>query len=247
LGFLTALKFLTIVPLPEYIDESSENFGKSLPYFPIIGLILGAILFGLYYGLSFILPPPLVSILLIIALAILTGAHHLDGLMDSFDGLVIGKSKERRLEIMADSRVGCFGIIAAILVLLTKYSSLTSLPHAMIMPALLLMPTLSRWLMVSALFSFPSAKTYGMGAAFKQGANWRRFTITTVIAILVSALLLNWQGIALLVVLWLIIFGIASYFNTRLDGLTGDVYGAINELSEVLVLILITILAWRFY
>jgi adenosylcobinamide-GDP ribazoletransferase len=246
LGFLTALKFLTIVPLPQRIDKTSEDFSKSLPYFPVIGLILGAILFGLYYGLSFILPSSLVSILLIVALAILTGAHHLDGLMDSFDGLVVGKSKERRLEIMADSRVGSFGVIAAILLLLAKYSSLSSLPHTIMMPALLLMPTLSRWLMVSALFNFPSAKSSGMGATFKQGANWWRFAIATIIAVLAAALLLNWQGIILIIVLWLIVFGIASYFNARLGGLTGDVYGAINELSEVLVLILITILAWRF-
>jgi adenosylcobinamide-GDP ribazoletransferase len=100
--------------------------------------------------------------------------------------------------------------------------------------------------MVSALFNFPSAKSSGMGATFKQGANWWRFAIATIIAVLAAALLLNWQGIILIIVLWLIVFGIASYFNARLGGLTGDVYGTINELSEVLVLILITILAWRF-
>lgn len=246
MGFFTALKFLTILPLPRRLEKATEDFGKCLPYFPVIGLIVGAILFGLYYGLSLILPPPIVSALLIVALVIITGAHHLDGLMDSFDGIVIGKSKERRLEIMTDSRVGSFGIIAAILLLLLKYTSFISLPPVMMMPALLLMPTISRWLMVSALFNFPYAKSFGMGLAFKQGSTWQRFTIATLIAIIASMLLLSWQGIVILAALWLIIFGIASYFSSRLGGLTGDVYGAINELSEVLVLIFIVILTWRF-
>ena len=245
MGFFTALKFLTIFPLPNRLDKATEDFGTSLPYFPPVGLVLGAILFGLHYGLSFILPPAVISILLIIALTIMTGAHHLDGLMDSFDGMVIGKSRERRLEIMADSHIGAFGIIAAILLLLLKYVALVSLPEVMMMPSLLLMPTLSRWIMVSALFTFPYARSSGMGLSFKQGANWQRFAIATAIALIVSVLLLSWWGAVLMAALWLIIFGIASYFNSRLGGLTGDVYGALNELSEVLVLLLILILVWR--
>ncbi len=244
MGFFTALKFLTILPLPGRLGKTTDDLGKSLPYFPLVGLVLGAILFGLNYGLSFILPSPVVSVLLIIALVLMTGAHHLDGLMDSFDGVVIGKSRERRLEIMADSRVGAFGIIAAILLLLLKYASLTSLPDAMMMPSLLLMAALSRWIMVSAIFTFPYARSSGMGLAFKQGAAWYRFAIATAIAIVASVLLLSWWGLVLMVVLWLITFGIASYFHSRLGGLTGDVYGALNELSEALVLILTIIMGW---
>ena len=245
MGFFTALKFLTIVPLPGRLGKTTDDLGKSLTYFPLVGLVLGAILFGLHYGLSFILPPPVVSVLLIIALVLMTGAHHLDGLMDSFDGVVIGKSRERRLEIMADSRVGAFGIIAAILVLLLKYASLVSLSDAMMMPALLLMPALGRWIMVSAIFIFPYARSSGMGLAFKQSAAWHRFAIATAIAIVASVLLLSWGALVLMAVLWLITFGIVRYFHSRLGGLTGDVYGALNELSEAVVLILIIIIAWR--
>lgn len=247
MGFFTALKFLTIFPLPKRLDKATEDFGKSLPYFPLVGLVLGTILFGLNYGLSFILPSSVVSVLIIIALVIMTGAHHLDGLMDSFDGVVIGKSRERRLEIMSDSRVGAFGIIAAILLLLLKYASLISLPEVMMMPSLLLMPTLSRWIMVSAIFTFPYARSAGMGLAFKQGASWPRFAIATATAVAASVLLLSWWGAVLMAALWLITFGIASYFNSTLGGLTGDVYGALNELSEALVLILIIIMAWGLY
>jgi adenosylcobinamide-GDP ribazoletransferase len=186
LGFFTALTFLTIFPLPGRWGKATTDFGQSLTYFPLVGLVLGIILFGIYYGFSLILPAPVVNVLLIIALAIMTGAHHLDGLMDSFDGAVSGKSRERRLEIMSDSHVGTFGIIAAILLLLLKYASLSSLSDVMIMPALLLMPTLSRWIMVSAIFIFPYARSSGMGLAFKQGAKWQRLAIATIITVIVS-------------------------------------------------------------
>ena len=245
MGFFTALKFLTIFPLPQRWGKATEGFGTALSYFPMVGLVLGAILFGLNYSFSFILPPSVTSALLIIALTIMTGAHHLDGLIDTFDGMVSGKSRERKLEIMADSHVGAFGIIAAILMLLLKHASLSSLPDVMAMPALLLMTTLSRWIMVVAIFTFPYAKGTGMGLAFKQGATWKRLVMATGIALIASVLLLNWWGMVLMAMLWLISFGIASYFHSRLGGLTGDIYGALNEIAEVLVLILITILYWR--
>jgi len=243
-GFFTAIKFLTIFPLPRRWEKFTQDYGKSLPYFPLVGVVLGAILFGLSYGLSFTLPYSIVAALIIIVLTIMTGAHHLDGLMDSFDGAVSGKSRERRLEIMSDSHAGAFGIIAAILLVLLKYASLVSLDTAMQMPALLLMPAVSRWIMVGALFTFPSAKPTGMGYTFKQGAYWYRFAIATAITIVISVILLNWQGLVLIAGVWLISFGIASYFHSRLGGLTGDIYGALSELSEVLVLIAVIIL-WR--
>jgi len=241
LSFWAALQFLTILPTPLHREATAEEFGQSLIHFPLVGLILGAILLGLYYGLTLILPPPVVNALLIIALVILTGAHHLDGFVDTCDGVIAGKSKEERLAIMSDSQVGAFGIAAAVLLLLLKYVCLSSAP---ILPALLLMPTLSRWTMVSAIFTFPYAKSSGTGLAFKQGANWQRLTMATVIALIAAVALLKWQGLVLIAALWLIIFGTASYFRSRLGGLTGDNYGAINELAEVLVLLLV-ILIWR--
>ena len=241
MGFFIALQFLTVFPTPPHREIDAEGFGQSLTYFPLVGLFLGVILLCLHYGLTLILPPPVVNALLIIALVILTGAHHLDGLIDTCDGVIAGKSKEERLAIMSDSQVGAFGIVAAFLLLLLKYVSLSSAP---ILPALLLMPTLSRWTMVSAIFTFPYAKSSGMGLAFKQGANWQRLTISTIIALAVTVIILKLWGLVLIAALWLIIFGIASYFRSRLGGLTGDNYGAINELAEVLVLLL-TILIWR--
>lgn len=239
MGFWLALQFLTILPAPVRPEITARGIGRSLPCFPLVGLLLGGILYGLYYGLSLVLPPPVVTALLVAALAVLTGAHHLDGLMDTFDGVTAGKSKEERLAIMHDTRTGTFGIVAAILVLLLKYASLSSAPA---LPALLLMPTLSRWTMVNALFLFPYARSSGMGLTYKQEANRLRFAIATLIALAAAVILLNWWGLVLVSALWLISSGIASYFRSRLGGLTGDTYGAINELSEVAVLILIILL-----
>ena len=96
--------------------------------------------------------------------------------------------------------------------------------------------------MVSIIFTFPYAKRYGMGLAFKQGANWQRLAITTVISLVVAIALLKLWGLVLMAALWLIAFGIASQFRSRLGGLTGDNYGAINELAEVLVLLLLVLI-----
>jgi adenosylcobinamide-GDP ribazoletransferase len=239
MGFWAALQFLTIFPTPLRHKVTATTSGQSLTYFPLVGLILGAILLGLHYGLTLILPSSVVNALLIIVLVILTGAHHLDGFIDTCDGVIAGKSKKERLAIMSDTKVGAFGIVGAILLLLLKYASLSSAP---ILPALLLMPTLSRWIMVSIIFIFPYAKSSGMGLAFKQGATWQRLTIATTIAFIVAVAVLKLWGLVLMATLWLIVFGIAGYFRSRLGGLTGDNYGAINELAEVLVLLLLILI-----
>jgi adenosylcobinamide-GDP ribazoletransferase len=239
MGFWAALQFLTIFPTPLRHKVTATTSGQSLTYFPLVGLILGAILLGLHYGLVLALPSSVVNALLIIVLVILTGAHHLDGFIDTCDGVIAGKSKKERLAIMSDTKVGAFGIVGAILLLLLKYASLSSAP---ILPALLLMPTLSRWAMVSIIFIYPYAKSSGMGLAFKQGATWQRLAIATIIALIITVALLKWWGLVLMAALWLIAFGIAGYFRSRLGGLTGDNYGAINELSEVLILLFIILI-----
>jgi adenosylcobinamide-GDP ribazoletransferase len=240
LGFCAALQFLTIFPVPlpnkDYIRASSQ----SLPYFPLIGLILGTILLGLYYGLMLVLPQLIVIALLITALAILTGAHHLDGLIDTCDAVFTGTTKKERLAIMSDTKVGAFGIISVVLLLMLKYVSLLSV--SMILPALLLMPTLSRWVMSSVIFTFPYARKTGMGLPFKQGATWQKLAISTTIALIMAVALLKWWGLLLMAILWLIVYSIGIFFRKRLGGLTGDTYGAINEISEVLVLLMVVLI-----
>ncbi|MBI2831112.1 MAG: adenosylcobinamide-GDP ribazoletransferase [Chloroflexi bacterium] len=239
MGFLVVLRFLTILPVPLRREITDKGIGQSLPFFPLVGLLLGAILYGLYYGLALILPLSVVVALLVVALAILTGGHHLDGLGDTFDGMGAGKSREERLAIMSDPHTGTFGVVAVVLVLLLKYALLSSTAG---LAALLSMTTLSRWMMVNVLFMFPYARKSGMGLAFKQGSHWLRLIAATVITLAVSFVILQWWGVVLMAVVGLVMSSVARYFSSRLGGLTGDTYGAINELSEVLVLILLLII-----
>ncbi len=240
MGFLAALRFLTIFPVPKLKGEGLEQLGKSLAYFPLVGILLGAVLAGLSYILQLILPLPVVSILLVTALVIMTGAHHIDGLIDTCDAMVISKTREQRLAIMSDTRVGAFGITAACLILIAKYAAIT---QAAGFTALLITPMLSRWALVGAILIFPSAKKIGMGFTIRNGARWGGFVAATLLSILLSVIFLGLaKGFVLMAGLFLLICCLGLLFTRLFGGLTGDNYGALIEIGEVLSLVLILIL-----
>jgi len=244
MGFLRALEFLTIIPSPLRREATPREVGRSLVYFPVIGLGIGGLLYGLDQLFQLALPAALVNILLLVALVVLTGAHHLDGFIDTCDGMAAGRSPEERLAIMRDSRVGGLGVVGGCLLLLAKYVSLLVLPGGYRLEGLILMSVLSRWTMVYAIFGYPYArKTQGMGQAFKEQVNWQRLAITTLFALGASLLLMKALGLALMAATWLILIIMASFLKRRLGGLTGDTYGAINEVIEVCVLILVPVIA----
>jgi adenosylcobinamide-GDP ribazoletransferase len=236
LGFFIALKFLTVLPAPSGRDFSARAYGQSLPYFPLVGLILGIILSALYLGGRMIMPLPLVGGLLAVVWLLLTGSHHLDGLTDTADGLGNGDSPDSRLEAMKVSVSGVYGAAAAMLLLLVKFSALSSLNY---WPVLLAIPAVSRWLMVNALFIFPAARRHGFGAEFKRGATRKRFIIATVITLLITLPVMGvLPGLILLAAAWALATGFGWYLKRQLGGLNGDSYGAIGEVSEALTLVL---------
>lgn len=240
MAFFTALKFLTIFPIPEFKGAGTARLGRSLPYFPLVGLFLGVILAGLSYILQLVLPLPVVSILLVIALVITTGAHHIDGLMDTCDAMVSGRTREQRLQIMSDTRVGAFGIAGGCLLLVAKYAALTQMAG---LSNLAIMPALSRWAIIPAILLFPSAKNHGMGHAVREGSGWGGFVIATLVSILLLILLYGViKGLILIAALFLLICCICILLTRLFGGLTGDNYGALIEIGEVLTLILILIL-----
>ncbi|MCX6001210.1 MAG: adenosylcobinamide-GDP ribazoletransferase [Chloroflexi bacterium] len=260
MSFFAALRFLTIIPGPGHmepglsrptrvavsadapvaVDISLLQVGRSIAYFPVVGLIIGIILSLLYYGLHIILPSPVVSAVILAALAIITGAHHLDGLMDACDGMVAGKTKEERLAIMSDTRVGAFGITGACVILILKYAAISS----SLTPAMLIaFPVISRWALTGAILIFPPAKTSGAGFAIKSSAGWPGYILATLVALAISIVLngLVMGTTILACVLALIYF--AGLILTRLyGGLSGDCYGALVEIGEVLALLLYIIL-----
>ena len=241
--FLAALQFLTIIPIPWRREVSPEELGRSAGYFPVVGLIIGLILVGLDWLFGLILPSAVANALLIVSLVVITGVLHLDGFVDTCDGIAGHKTAEDRWRVMHDSRVGGFGIVGVVLLLLVKYVSLNSIPLPLMMTTLVLMPVVSRWATVYAIFAYPYAKPSGLGKAFKQGTSWPRFTMATLIALVVVVGLAQLVGLAIMLLIWVMTVAVAAYLKSKFSGLTGDTYGAINEVAEVGVLILVTLLA----
>ncbi len=241
--FLTALGFLTIIPLPWRREASPEEVGRSTGYFPVVGIIIGFILAGLNWLFSLFLPSAVVNGLLIVSIAVISGALHLDGFVDTCDGIAGHKTVEDRWRVMHDSRAGAFGIVGVVLLLLVKYVSLNSVPEDLLMTTLILTPVVSRWAMVYTIFAYPYARPAGLGKIFKQEASWQRFTAATLIALAVAAILARLAGLVIMISIWVIVVGMATYLKRKFAGLTGDTYGAINETTEVCVLILVCLLA----
>ena len=240
--FLAALQFLTTIRVPWRRETSPEELGRSTGYFPVVGLIIGLILAGLNWLFSLILPSAIVNALLIVSLVILSGALHLDGFVDTCDGIAGHKPVEERWRVMHDSRAGGFGIVGAVLLLMVKYVSLSSIPESLLTMVLILMPVLGRWAMTYAVFAYRYARPAGLGKVFKQGTSWLRFTMATVIAVAVTAVLAQLIGLAVMFFIWVVTVVLAAYFKSKFSGLTGDTYGAINEMAEVSVLIFISLL-----
>ncbi len=256
MSFFAALRFLTIIPTPVSTDDGLSNptrvavpnsvpipanewaaqVGQAIAYFPVVGLIIGIILVLLYYMLHSVWPIQVVSILIVAALVIITGAHHLDGLIDSCDGMVPGKTREERLAIMSDTRVGAFGLTGACLILLIKYAALS----AALTPALLItFPVLSRWALTGAMLIFPPAKTSGAGFAVKSHAGWPGYAVATLIALLISVLLNGLvTGTVLIACLLVLVCCSGLIFSRLYGGLSGDSYGALVEIGEALTLLL---------
>ena len=179
--FFIALQFLTRLKLVNQTEWSVEDFGKSVVAFPYVGLIIGLILAILYGVLSPFIPIMPLMLIIVVAEFLITGGLHADGLMDTSDGLFSGRERERKLEIMKDSRIGSFGVVAFVFVTLLKWQLLAAIPTAEFIPmALIMMPLMSRWSMVFSIRSYPYAREQGMGAAFANFAPKHVITYNTI-------------------------------------------------------------------
>ena len=245
MGFFAALRFLTVIPLPSRRQARPEEVGRSLGYFPLVGLLLGLLIMGLDRGLELVLPTSVVSGLLVVVLVLATGAIHLDGFIDTCDGLVAGRTPQQRWEVMRDSRVGAFGVVGACCLLLLKYVSLAGLPESSRMAALVLMPVLGRWAVVCCISAFPYARPEGLGKAFKDGATWPGVALATIIALAASVGFLQLKGLAIMFGVGLVTLTLSLILKRKFAGLTGDTYGAVIEVAEVTAVILaIAIPSW---
>jgi adenosylcobinamide-GDP ribazoletransferase len=216
-----------------------KQVGKSAGYFPMVGAFLGGVLVGFNSLFNLGLPPSVTRALLLVVEVILTGGLHLDGLADTCDGLGGYKSVEERHRIMRDSRIGGYGVIGIALLLLVKYVCLIHVPEELIVSTLILMPVAGRWGVVFAVFAFPYARSSGLGTELKKGTHWLQFTLATIFTGAVAVLLMRLVGVAVLLLVGVVVLISSLIFKKVFAGLTGDNYGAINEISEASVLILV--------
>ena len=242
-GILLAFQFLTRIPLPHRTAVDTSHLGAASAWFPLVGLFIGELLAAGNYLLSGVFSPPVVAALLLALATAVTGGLHLDGLMDTADGLLGSRDPARSLAIMRDSRVGAMGVLAAVLILLLKWTLLVSWieqPFNGSHSAFLLMPTLGRWSMVYALYGYPYArKEGGLGRPFSQGVKLRHLLLATLITLLVSWFWGKTSGLIVMLGVGAAAVLVAHSIARRIGGLTGDVYGAINEVSETIALLLL--------
>jgi adenosylcobinamide-GDP ribazoletransferase len=213
-------------------------------WFPAIGALIGAVVGLGDLALATLTTVEVRSIAAVLALLAITGALHMDGLMDACDGLLTFTSPERRLEIMQDSHAGSFAIAGAAGALLLKYTAFLALPSNRRLAAFVTIGTLSRWAMVYAALRYPTARPSGLGHAYKSGLRRRDLVVGTAVAVVAVGVAAGPIGVLVFGLAWAITVVLARYTLSKIPGLTGDVYGAICEIVEVGIAIALPPL-WR--
>ena len=235
-SFLIGLQFLTRIRLVQQSAWTAEDFGRSTRFFPLVGLVLG-ICYALaaWLLLYFIGMRALTVVLLLILPLLLTGGLHADGFMDTADGVLSGRERERKLEIMKDSRVGAFGVVSFVMLMFVQYALLSDMHPLLLIPALFVMPVIGRLAMVLAVACFPYARADGMGKTFADMAD--RSTVLLA-AVTTMILVLPWGFLAALALVLGTVFALlfCRLMTHVLGGVTGDIYGAATVLTETLVL-----------
>lgn len=241
---LAAIRFLTIFHL-----GSGRNDEKSLPrsmsYFPVVGLILGLMLVAANNACIYLQLNALISnVLLVILLLVFTGGLHMDGLADTFDGLLCGKTdKDAILDIMRDPHAGTMGILAIISAILLKISLLLSISAGIKPVSLILMCVLSRWSPVLSMSLFPYGRKNGKAGVFIKGVKPAILIISTMIAVFICYL--SWQvpGLSVFVVTAVFTCLFGMHVTRRIGGITGDTLGASVEINEIMALFAVYMLS----
>jgi adenosylcobinamide-GDP ribazoletransferase len=233
--FLGAVRFFTRLPVPGWVGHSAEALNHSARYFSAVGLLVGGIGALVYLGAALLWAQPVAVLLSMAATIYATGAFHEDGLSDTVDGLGGGWEKLRILEIMKDSRVGSYGVVAMVLALLGKFTLLNALDPALIPFALLAGHALSRFCSTVLLATMDYvredllSKAKPLATRLSPGA--MLFALSFVIGSL--ALLPPEKALVGCVLAALVTFWLARKFKRWLGGYTGDCLGATQQVSEI--------------
>lgn len=242
---LRALVLLTTIPAAVPGGWPEERLPRSAAFFPLVGAVLGLGLWALDAAITAVLPGDglVNATALLIALFLLTGGLHLDGLADTGDGLFSRTEREKALEIMRDSRTGALGAASLVLALLLKLAVLASLGPAVRGAGLLGALVAGRQAMVLAMAAFPAAQPDGLGRHFARRVPAWGVVVSIMLSLaalvgvaatgLVTVPVVLGAGAAALA----LAFGGAALIARRLGGMTGDVYGTVNEIGEMAFLL----------
>jgi adenosylcobinamide-GDP ribazoletransferase len=251
---ILASQFLTILPVKDMGETSPEEMGKTTSAFPFVGFWEGVLLtFSASVFMEFF-PAELTSALLVLILVIMNGGLHLDGLSDTFDALASGGDSENKLTVMRDSAVGPLGVVSIVMVLLLKYVLLNALffhtPPPVYSSVVVSLPILSRWTMVVAAFHGRPARGDGLGKLFLEHTGVKQFVVATVAALLLTGMVCTVVVQFPLYIFYLmfaipVLYGFSFmavlFCNRVFGGMTGDTFGAVNEIA-VLIFILTTVI-----
>jgi adenosylcobinamide-GDP ribazoletransferase len=233
-----AVSFLTIIPIP--IESANDSdVAASMACFPLIGLLMGLTFALEDRALAFWLGHAMRSALIVLSMAVLSGAIHLDGLADTADALGAGRDRLRALEILRDSRIGAYGTIALFFALGLKVLSLASLAGKPRLAALILAPMLSRWALVAVSHKLDYLRAAGAGSSMLGRGSERNLTIASVIVLL--AMIPFWSRKVFITYAMAVVatFAMRSFYRLWLHGITGDLIGACGEIVEVLAMVIL--------
>jgi adenosylcobinamide-GDP ribazoletransferase len=240
-SFLLALQFLTVLPL-KVKQFSGKKMAWALIYFPVVGLLLGGILVCLNISLSALgVFSITTNIILVVGLIILSGGMHLDGLADTTDAFLSGKEKKEMLEIMRDSHIGVMGVLSLLSIILLKIGLLSSFVTAVKPAVLILICILSRWSAVLGMYLFPYARQEGKAKPFIAGMSLRIFLTSTLITFIFAFVVMGIEGLIALLAASIFTYLFGRFAGKKINGITGDTLGAAMELTEVVVLLTLSI------
>ncbi len=243
---LLAWHFLTIIPLcrSPHAQPVSRELASSMQWYPAVGLAIGGILVAADMVFGMVLTPDVTALLVLCVLVVLTGGLHQDGLADTIDGLAKKGSPAERLAVMKDGSIGALGATGLILALGLRFAGILDLPAPDRMPLLLCMPVIGRWAMVVSTFGGSHARVGGgLASAFLNEIRLKDVLWATVWAGVLVCATIGWQAGGLLLGLSAVAArGMVFLCSRMFGGITGDVLGAINEVTEILFLIAVPLI-----
>jgi adenosylcobinamide-GDP ribazoletransferase len=233
--FLAAIRFLTTLPVP-FRHPTERELGRSPACFPLVGFLVGSLTCGAWLGLRLLFPSTMSRLLTFVAVLCMSAAFHLDGLSDAVDGLYGRKTRDTALRIMKDPHVGAMGVLSLIVAAMLLLRAWLMLPEPILLRALIASPIAGHAAMVLCM-TLPYARDTGIGRVFADHRSLWDWPRALVLSTAASFALLGIAGLAGLVAGMAAAIALLVRARRSLGGFTGDICGAVSELTEIAFLL----------